>query len=609
MLSILLVQALYLSFIIPIGLSVTRLVAPKYKFRIGDRLVFAFWSGILFCGNILTLASFFWPLSPVTGLLTTLPLTSLALLNPSTRNDLREMIKEISLPFCLLLVSIWIGFSFFSALPSYGDTGGYHFPVIKWLSQFGTVPGLGLILYPAGISTSWFPLSAPLNFGLLENHCQGIVNGLAYMFFTLQAALAFIRIVSARAYSADRFFLGAWLIIWPFLERVTLMSINTIVHMGIATWGAIFLLLYAHDRDKSVSVKEQSSLLLLFSALIASIKLLTLPLLGFALYWIAVTTKGHIRFNIPSILLAVFAFICPIAYSSLTIGYPFFLSSIFALPLPWTPTPSELIPLQKLVYEYLSCFHGQICDLKGWDWFLAFLWDARCLCGLMAFSLLTIAKFFFSKKQSDTEIAISLILLGIAGSIVVIARGPSLGYGLGWIALIPATLFFTQGLLFDHMQRFIFAILPFILLFPRLIKTKFEIYIFIALMLCLILMVFIPKVVGAASQRFRLAPSLLLAFLVPLLFIGQGLDLAIRDGTAISSRILIPDLIFPIGDCRFEQKKFGELYLWQVIQNSISDPCECWQHDLPCTGAHAPFSGASLRHPERGIGAGFKLTP
>lgn len=75
------------------------------------------------------------------------------------------------------------------------DTGLYHLGVIKYDSQYSTIPGLANLFFPFGYNTSQFPLAAVLGNGPWDGIGYRLLNGLMV---TLMAADLAIRVLSRR---------------------------------------------------------------------------------------------------------------------------------------------------------------------------------------------------------------------------------------------------------------------------------------------------------------------------------------------------------------------------------------------------------------------------
>jgi hypothetical protein len=75
------------------------------------------------------------------------------------------------------------------------DTGLYHLGVIKYDSQYSTIPGLANLFFPFGYNTSQFPLAAVLGNGPWDGIGYRLLNGLMV---TLMAADLAIRVLGRR---------------------------------------------------------------------------------------------------------------------------------------------------------------------------------------------------------------------------------------------------------------------------------------------------------------------------------------------------------------------------------------------------------------------------
>jgi hypothetical protein len=90
------------------------------------------------------------------------------------------------------------------------DTGLYHYQIVRWLSEYGTVRGLALLHFRFGFSSSWFALAAPFDFGPFQGRISGLFGGLAIFLAVLHFALAVSRILQRRAERADWFLAGGY---------------------------------------------------------------------------------------------------------------------------------------------------------------------------------------------------------------------------------------------------------------------------------------------------------------------------------------------------------------------------------------------------------------
>ncbi|MHC5077180.1 MAG: LIC_10190 family membrane protein, partial [Planctomycetota bacterium] len=172
---------------------------------IGDRFVVSVWLGIIVISNVLLSISIFSRLSPFVFLIVSfgLLLSSMIL---SGNNLLKILHSHISLPLIFGFMALLLAISFVSTqVVTWYDTGVYHFGAIKWLSKYGTVPGLALIYYGFGYATSWFALAAPFNNGILEARSCTVTGGLAFVMFIVHFCICLVRIITQRAWMEDWF--------------------------------------------------------------------------------------------------------------------------------------------------------------------------------------------------------------------------------------------------------------------------------------------------------------------------------------------------------------------------------------------------------------------
>lgn len=93
--------------------------------------------------------------------------------------NLLSSLKQTSKSALLLYGSIWILIAFYAAGPTQmDDTESYHIQMVKWIKEYGTVPGLANLHERFGFNSSWFSsialfshLDGSLNYFVLLNSC------------------------------------------------------------------------------------------------------------------------------------------------------------------------------------------------------------------------------------------------------------------------------------------------------------------------------------------------------------------------------------------------------------------------------------------------------
>lgn len=176
--------------------------------QIGDRFIASVWLGIvLLCISLLTV-SFFLPLSPTVGAAVAGLLVAIALSFPHTRAEITALYLAISPAWLFAGFVVAIGIAISTAYPViWYDTGLYHFQFVNWLSKFGTVPGLALLHFRLGFTSSWFAFAAPFNAGAVEARTSSLPGGFVLLLAAIQLLINFSRIARRRGEVKD------WLVV------------------------------------------------------------------------------------------------------------------------------------------------------------------------------------------------------------------------------------------------------------------------------------------------------------------------------------------------------------------------------------------------------------
>ncbi|MBM3811344.1 MAG: hypothetical protein FJW20_06875 [Acidimicrobiia bacterium] len=136
-----------------------------------DRFLAAVCLGLFSLASLTLAASIITHLS---GLLPAFAAPLLLALIPSVRRSLCD--SSPSRGPLLLLAAILLATALNSSGPvTHHDTGLYHYPLIHWLAGFGAVPGLALVHYRFGFSSSWLAASAAM-----DASATTILNGLLF---------------------------------------------------------------------------------------------------------------------------------------------------------------------------------------------------------------------------------------------------------------------------------------------------------------------------------------------------------------------------------------------------------------------------------------------
>ncbi len=190
------------------GIAILGKIAANNFNRPADRWLPAVWLGLCFLSSLLLAASLLTPLTPLVALSLALLVVVFSLGLKRTRRELKTVAKTLSVK---LLVSLFVLSAvcavYVNQAVEFYDTGLYHFGAIRWLSDYGAVPGLALLHHRFGYASSWFALSAPFNAGWLEGRMTTVANGFVLFLVVLHVVVCLHRCLTRRGKLADWFIL------------------------------------------------------------------------------------------------------------------------------------------------------------------------------------------------------------------------------------------------------------------------------------------------------------------------------------------------------------------------------------------------------------------
>jgi hypothetical protein len=565
------------------GLLVMNWLAPESFGRWSDRFIASIWLGIIAIGVFLLATSLVLPLSPLVGAGAIACLAVLSLLLPQTRGEIarwRDRVSSATFGKALLLGAIAAGLTTYEV--TWIESGFYHYNSMRWLSEFGTVPGTVLILPNLGIISAWFALNTPFNGAVIEFRAGAIANGFLFYLALLHTGICLARILNAKGKLSDYFAASFYILFFAYTAlsiemQLVLVSpspdLPIILLAGIAAW-AILVTTESRKvtqssqpelRNDSVSkiasfrskiVLEGAIVPLLLAAGAVTIKLSALPILFVAGLFYAV----HSRFKVRAILWAITLtglLLIPIFVVGLqTSGCPLYPSPFLCLDVPWSQSGEDTQQFADRTSNPVVWAGQTPAGQNQIIWALSQWFKARALNQLMAV-LVILSLFCGIYLIQQTAIArrnlgiFWLLGLGTIGNLFIIFRGPLIRFGLGYLLLLPALVIavYSQKKWGDRLLESTSAIS----------STKWRQIQLIIFILLGSLFVFSFSYGGIAS-RWLLPPP-------------------------VTASPVIPKQVY---DVKYFNPKEGA----------------CWALNLPCTPQKF-FPKAKLRDPKLGIKGGF----
>ncbi len=531
--------------------------------RIGDRAIVALWLGTVVLADGLLFLSLVLPLSLKTGIVIACGVISI-ISWPPVRAEIQRLRQSLSVSVGLALIS-WAGLiaAYMSQRVNWFDTGLYHFGLTRWLSEFGAVPGLALLLDNFGFTSAWFAFAAPLTPDALASHTSAITNGFVLLLATYHSLITLWRWLTGNAQIADKFWVVFSGLVLPALTLTTFLSailmssspdIPVIFLSGMVGWSILTIANSPSSHTVSNQTWDAALIPLVLAGGAIAIKLSALPLLPIALlfYWNQRTFNLQ-RFVVGGTI-ACLLLIPPMTVSIVTSGCPLYPSSAFCVDVPWRLSASKAQQATEYIrgWNRFAAPPANIPPIlwKLWQW-LRFARLNVVMFLLLVISVPLVVITLRSAKRKGTAGMLWLSSLGALGMVFILLRAPMIRFGLGYFVMIPA-------IATAHFSALWFAQLRWRPQWSMLKSSNRSAQALLG-------------IVGVLSVLGILRPD-------------------------IQSRLLLPPAM-PTVEVEFKRSHDVEYVL------PIGDRNQCWDAPIPC--APDDDMNIRLRNPERGLAAGF----
>ncbi|MBW4549837.1 MAG: hypothetical protein KME35_01730 [Aphanocapsa sp. GSE-SYN-MK-11-07L] len=569
--------------------------------------ILAIWLGLVMHSVLLMGLSVITPLSFSVGIAVLTAVGALSLIARQTRQTVADLFRQISplrlgilfgleIAVAAYATRTWIGLA-----PSTYDLGLYHFGTMKWLAEYGALPGLGLIHFRFGFTSAWFALAAVFNHGIPQDRGYAVLGGFGFLLILAQFGINLVNCYRQPKDLTSWFLVTILLLYLPFVIKWEMPVSSTpdlpvIVLTYLVGWCILAIAnssnsdLPAHNSGLNAALVP-----LILSAGAVTVKLSGLPLLGVAIaFYLTRLNRNHKRQDLIAAGLAVIIpLLALLAQGIVTTGCMLYPAISACLPLPWSLGNDHVIELSKIIRVWSRWSGptpaGQDPDQWLGHW-LAYEGEAAILLVCSAIAVLWLVR-----RPTKISGQFWLTAIAVLGILMVMLGGPTLRYGLGYFCLLPA----------------------FVAAFYCQTKPM------ISLSLVLGLLSGMDLWMGATNNRL-LFLAFLLAINVGLYFNKNVLSEQLSLGL-----IMLFGLIF-VGNTTFETtalaasidinaQKQANTYLWpvqlpvpplqtkQVNDLPYRSPISgnsCWGAKLPCTFAPT-HATTRLRQPNQGIAGGF----
>ncbi|MBE9066484.1 hypothetical protein IQ260_07445 [Leptolyngbya cf. ectocarpi LEGE 11479] len=564
------------------GIGILNLFRIDEFNRVGDRFFISSWLGLVIIANGFLSLSLFVPLSPLVGLAALISITSLCLNFPNVRKDVASILLRVPDRWLLTAGCIAMVTALFTSQQvTWFDTGLYHFGSIRWMADYGAVPGLALLNNGFAFISAWFALAAPLNPDFMGSRNTAILNGYLLFVLLLQTSISIHYVFIKTATKTDWFlviysFLTLPLfVVTPFLSAVLVSpspDFPVILLTGIVAWTIVYPLKLPSQAstikdftgvrvDASLQESNAAIVTLILGLGTVTFKLNGLPVLGISsLYYIAHYWKKPISIFFGSGL-TILLLSPMIIFGVITSGCPLYPSSFMCVSAPWTLSNQQAADALASINGWQSWFGSPSNDTNTWLWTfsqwlqLSHLNKAMLFLAAMA---VPISVWGLRKaKQQGHGADVWIIALSLLGMGFIFSQAPLIRFGLGYFLLLPTLLLSTVCT-----------------------QTVSQLS---------------GKVHQSSISRIVLSSKARLSAL----FVVTVFLSSVR-GINVSQQLMIPPELPGV--------TVNQIRVNDVDYFLPENTNKCWGVDLPC--APEPLeSDIWLRNPQKGVAAGFQRKP
>ncbi len=540
-----------------------------------DLFILSQWLGLFALAAILLALSLIWPLTPPVTLTLAILVGTAAIGQPCSRSLLLKGLNAFRrLPVLLSLFSLAVVCALYvSQVIYWGDTGGYHFSLVRWLSEYGLVPGLALLHDRFGFSSSWFTLTAVWNHGQLAGRSGALMGGYALWLMLAHWGFSLARCASGKHDRAAWFVVVGNTILFPLLWRwggaISPSPDIPVMALGVLAGAALL--------NPTLGARTAAWLLLTLAATAFNMKLAVLPLLSAAWLFAMLTLSGRGRIWVT--LIAALSVLPVLVANGVTSGYPLYPSPILALDVPWRLDVDSVRRMTKIIFDF--AFYG----LLVWDQpalqptgFLAWLvqWSTSRLewptALLLVGGLGCLIHLIYRRSMREPAVW-KVSLVAVIGIGFFMLTAPTLRFGISWLLMLPAIWV---------------AVLQ-----PAWVG---------ALLSRLTWWIYTALIVVSLSLAIWLSPSQMQEILYRALNSGQ----VTFDGSARINLIVPPEM--PNVSAEYDEFRRVKSVIPQQVEVGHAADFDyfvnkgyCWNLPLPC-GHNV---GLALLRPEKGIAGGF----
>ncbi|QUW03655.1 hypothetical protein J8C06_04250 [Chloracidobacterium validum] len=477
-------------------------VTEKLFERMGDHFLVSIWVGLTVISNFWILLAFFIPLKFFSTMFFTFVVVVLLSIRFKIKYNFRFFKDLLRYKYFIILSFFILNIVAFLASQEVKniDTGGYHYPIVRWLVEYGVTYGLALLQLQYGYISTWYALIAPFEAGPWQGHIGGI-GAFPVFLLSLHGLLSIFRIHKGEECFSDWFILVSWflgtslIVLSPVV--VGMSTLSTDIPIAVTVIVTTWMLIYHCNKEDSDNLT--SNLRIVVIALLAfgafAIKFSSFPLALFVTLYI-LFNLGKRKFNRITLLALtlVFSLAPTMAARFVASGYPLCPSTLFGF-------DSVEWAVDRQVIENATV---EIRDFARWQWhtlssprYSLGWFDLSWLQYWVKFEILMAAYlvasifstlFLIFRRKSELNL-FAAIFIGLTGTFYIFISAPFLRLGIGFLVILPSLLLsyllWMKKLKLAYTAVGIIVLLTSLSVFCRQPPGKFSVLVFIFILLTL----------------------------------------------------------------------------------------------------------------------------
>jgi hypothetical protein len=387
----------------------------------GKPLVFYFVSGLISLALIAQILSLFLPINAtVQSVLLVVFLLTLYLHRVSFGNFLRQLFSSWRRQHFLFFPVLFMGWLLILLLNAgpvqMDDTGSYHIQSVKWIEEYGTVPGLVHLHERFAFNSSWFHLVALFQPPAAGLNYYTALNGIISVWM-LGYLLNFVT-GQKHVPVAGALLLIFSIICWPLIRG---NATNT--NYDYITAFVLFVLfvetaLLPFDKNEYAWAQEW----LIWPVFLVTVRIINFPILLLSIFSaIYLLRRGRSKNLIIGIVIGGLLVIPFLARNIMLSGYPFYPSLAFGFPVDWKADTEATIRLLDYIKYYNRVSTG-VLPLETTAAMTIFEWPAAWLRHMFSYDKLIFFAglagligsplyFKIAKKDSGSRTGIFVLVL------------------------------------------------------------------------------------------------------------------------------------------------------------------------------------------------------